>query len=807
METFADLAPLGFPAARVRALEEAFGTGLLPLQRRVLGETGLLRTAESVLIAAPTASGKTLPAELAAVRAIDAGRTAWYMVPTRALAEQKAREFAARHAASGVRVACTSGDCREHDGDILRGRVHLVVAVYEKALALFNRQASLLDGCGVLVADEVQIVGDPERGAGIDFLLTRWRKAPAPRPQLVALSAVLGNPDELAAWLGVRLVRSDARPIPLREGVLDSHSGVFRWRETGTGRTGRETLLPAADGDAHHPALLDALARSHGPLIVFCATKPLAARLALDIAALRTARPGEATTRLRLLPQDRSREALEELLPVGVGLHTADLTPAQRRLVEAAFDDAEVDILVATPTLEQGVNLSAATVVQSPMMIGRAPFGGDGSMVPVSRQRFLNQGGRAGRSGDLIGRSMTIVEDDAEAERAWARLIVPAPEDARSPLGAADTQPLVAALLAKGRPTRTSVEEWFAATLAGSRSPAEVRARVRADLDAGTEGGLWREDALRRLEPTGLGEAVARTGIAAATARAWAELLRGCAEAPGDDAALFLVMLADEWETVATPLGRDERRRGGWPTGLLDRMAGRDELARRLRARLESPTGAPMACHKAARRTLMLAEWLDGLAPYELEYRHETSTGQMARVAGQACWLATAAAEVAGAVGCPAAMSDAFVDLADRLGALGREAPPREEAAQAPPDSVAVDEGSLRTLAFPADDPGAVDFDGARVKLTPNQYQFLLCLARRAGRTVPYAAIHAEVWPDAAVEQQQIPYYRREVQRRLLPRGGADVIATSHGWGLALLVRPERVQLPPVLVALEPVPA
>ncbi len=786
MERFAELAAFGIAASQVATLEAEFGRDLLPLQRRVLAETEMLSRGESVLISAPTAAGKTLPAELAALRAINAGRMALYLVPTRALAEQKAREFAARYGGCGVTVACSTGDRRDDDEAILRGRRHLVVAVYEKAQALIARSPSMLDRCGAIVADEVQIIGDPQRGSCIDFLLTRWRAACAPRPQLVALSAVLGNPGEIADWLGLRVVRSEQRPVPLREGVLNLRTGSFRWREVAGTNAGSEDLV--AEDSPYLEALL-AVAERAGPLIVFCPTRSSANRLAFDVAEpKRNAGNGAACRALSQLPADRSRERLEELLPRRVGLHTADMPPTHRALVEAAFEQGDIDVLVATPTLEQGVNLSAATVVQSPMMIGRGSFGGDGALVPVSRARFLNQGGRAGRSGDGIGRTMVMAEDDAEAERAWRSAILPPPEDVRSPMAERALESHVAHLVCSGAATTTSLlTQWFMRTF-GARSAKETMTRrLGESLEEGVRRELWRVDrGIVRL--SALGEVVARTNLRADTAEEWSRLLSGCAEPSNRAACLLVVMLAPEWDDMPMAMTREERRHAGWPLGLAERIGTRDELARRLTERLRPAGGPPVSHHRAARRTLVMDEWLEGWSVGELEVRHEIATGRMTRIAAQAVWLALAAAEVAGAVWATA-LSDRFADLAEELAELGRT--PAAETKRNEPG------GETRhRLAFPSLDTGHVEFDGRRVELTPNQYRFLACLARRAGTTVHYRTIHEEVWPDAAVEQQQIPYYRREVQKRLLAKGDAPVIRTSQGWGLTLVLKPEEIDLP-----------
>jgi replicative superfamily II helicase len=811
MERFADLAPLGIPGPVLERLTAGFGPALLPLQQQALEQTGLLTRQESLLVAAPTASGKTLLAELAALACLNRLGLVLYLVPTRALAEEKAAEFAARYGPLGIRVACSTRDRRADDAAILAGAVHLTVAVYEKALALLGTRPGLLARFGLLVADEIQLLGDGERGGEVDLFLTRWRRA-VRRPQLLALSAVLGNAEELAEWLGVGLLRSESRPVPLREGVLDLKSGRFRWREARTGERGEETLLdePATGGEEGSLEAVAALARRLGPTILFCATRREALRAAFALAERAPFPPAEvALEALRSLEHDLSRERLEAVLTAGVGLHTADIPGSQRAVVERAFAEGELAVLVATPTLEQGVNLCAAAVVQSPLMVASWRGGLESALVPLSRARFVNQGGRAGRRGDAVGRSMVFAEGALAADRCWRAFVVAPLEAVRSPLGAAPMVGAVAGLLAaREADSAGELRAVLGATLGARRlDAATLDQRLAHDLAEGERAGLWRAEPGRRLALTGLGEVLARTAVEPATLDEWQPLLEALPGAGCRTARVFLVMLAGEWERFPLGVEGAERRRNLWPTGLRQRLATTDPLGARLLERLQQAGGLPFACHRAARRALVLDDWLAGEPLAELELMHGLPSGQMARLASEAAWLAGAAAELAGTLGAAPDVIEGFETLAVELAALTRPleaprsrppapmpAPMPLEATLAPATPEPAPPLAGAALRFPADDPGVVRFRGEAIPLPPIPYDLLRLLAAHAGRVVSYEAIHAAIWPDAQVEQQMIPYHRGRIEKSLGVAAG-DLIETRFKRGLRLRLEPSEVDL------------
>jgi helicase len=119
---------------------------------------------------------------------------------------------------------------------LIRGRYDIALLTYEKFAALALTHPHVLAQAGVIVVDEAQMIADPTRGANLEFIMTlvRMRRREGVEPQVVTLSAVIGETGGLESWLGGRLLRRNERPVPLAEGLLRA-DGSFRHLDPATG--------------------------------------------------------------------------------------------------------------------------------------------------------------------------------------------------------------------------------------------------------------------------------------------------------------------------------------------------------------------------------------------------------------------------------------------------------------------------------------------------------------------------------------------------------------------------------------------
>jgi len=187
---------------------------LRPAQTKAIA-SGLLDK-KSVLVCTPTASGKTLIAEMAAARSITSGDgKAIYIVPLKALATEKYRDFREKYAGL-FRVALAIGDLDSAERRL--SEYDLIICTSEKLDALLRHRAPWLSSVRTLIIDEIHLLNDPGRGPTLEILITIFRQL-IPRLQIVGLSATIGNPEELAEWLDAELVIDTWRPVELKKGV------------------------------------------------------------------------------------------------------------------------------------------------------------------------------------------------------------------------------------------------------------------------------------------------------------------------------------------------------------------------------------------------------------------------------------------------------------------------------------------------------------------------------------------------------------------------------------------------------------
>ena len=187
---------------------------LRPAQEKSVKQ-GLLE-GKNLLVCTPTASGKTLIAELAAMKSIIEGRgKAIYIVPLKALASEKYRDFKKRYGKI-AKVALSIGDVDSSEPYL--AEYDLVVATSEKFDSLIRHQTPWLAKISTVIVDEIHLLNDPQRGPTLEILLTILKKL-LKNVQIIGLSATIGNAQELAEWLDAELVVDDWRPVKLHKGI------------------------------------------------------------------------------------------------------------------------------------------------------------------------------------------------------------------------------------------------------------------------------------------------------------------------------------------------------------------------------------------------------------------------------------------------------------------------------------------------------------------------------------------------------------------------------------------------------------
>ena len=387
----------------------------------------------SVLVAAPTSSGKTVVANYATLLALGAGQRIFYTTPIKALSNQKFRDL--RGWLGIDQVGLLTGD------NSIRGDAPVVVMTTEVLRNMIYTESSALTDLGYVVLDEVHYLQDTYRGPVWEEVIIQLDRS----VRLVCLSATVSNSSEVAEW--IRQVRGHTvevtehhRPVPLRSHFLvaDRHkdrlrefpvlrgqrpnSEVFKFLDTRRrrtpGRRGRSPLGPPRRIDV--VAHLRASARL--PVIYFifsrqacddaaravAATAPrLLDRAQRDrvaaIAAEHTA--GLSPNELAVLDHDSWLEGLSS----GIAAHHAGLVPPFKETVEECFAAGLLQVVFATETLAMGVNLPARSVVIESL----SRFRGEGHVF-LTPADYTQLTGRAGRRG---------IDDEGHAFTMWSRWV------------------------------------------------------------------------------------------------------------------------------------------------------------------------------------------------------------------------------------------------------------------------------------------------------------------------------------------------------------------------------------------------
>lgn len=390
----------------------------------------------NLVLASPTASGKTLVAEFCALKHIleKNGKTI-YLTPLRALASEKYQEFKKytsirKPNGRRIRIGISTGDYDSTDAWL--ERYDIIVTTNEKADSLLRHRAKWMDEISLVVADEVHLLNDGERGPTLEVVLARLMQV-NPDMQVLALSATINNVEEIAEWLKAGYVTTEWRPIQLNEGVVLHEEIQFK------------------DGDARkiekksrNSAINLALntIKSGGQTLIFANTRRKAVTLAKKATSevegllskpVKRALVRDAEKILAAGERTRISEVLAELVQHGTAFHHAGLGGGHRRVIEDSFRRGKIKVLAATPTLAFGVNLPARTVVIQDYRRYEPGYG----YYPISVLEYKQMAGRAGRPkydkvGEAILTAKTSDEADylmesyilAKPERIWSKLAV-----------------------------------------------------------------------------------------------------------------------------------------------------------------------------------------------------------------------------------------------------------------------------------------------------------------------------------------------------------------------------------------------
>ncbi|MEX0991985.1 MAG: DEAD/DEAH box helicase [Actinomycetota bacterium] len=437
-------------------LEEFSARYPFPLDGFQLDAIVALDEGRSVLVAAPTGSGKTVVAEYAIHMALESGRKAFYTTPLKALSNQKFGDLVARYGVE--QVGLLTGD------NTINGEAPVVVMTTEVLRNMLYERSPTLGGLAFVVMDEVHYLQDPYRGAVWEEVLIHL----PPSVDVVCLSATISNAEEFGEWIGTlrgptEVVIEERRPVPLEHHYLVGHQlhpmhvdqegrpapnpylvsldqrelrvpsrgrrssgqrGTIQSRR-GRPREGhrrvyiprREEVVEVLDDAGMLPAIYFIFSRAGCDRSV---------KMVLDAGVRLTTAPEARHIRefaeLRAAWMDEEDlstlgfEEFVEALAAGVASHHAGMLPLFKETVEELFEQGLVKVVFATETLSLGINMPAKTVVLEDLW----KFQGERHEM-LTPGEYTQLTGRAGRrSIDEVGHAVVVYQRDVGFERVAA---------------------------------------------------------------------------------------------------------------------------------------------------------------------------------------------------------------------------------------------------------------------------------------------------------------------------------------------------------------------------------------------------
>ncbi|MBO4552202.1 MAG: DEAD/DEAH box helicase [Candidatus Methanomethylophilaceae archaeon] len=399
-----DVSELDISREIVDALREQGYVTLHPPQVEALPKA---LAGDNLVVAVPTASGKSLIAYITALKAItEKGKKVLYIVPLKALASEKKDDMDRFAQRLGFKTAISIGDLDSEDRWL--NDADFIVATSEKADSLIRHGSKLIDDIGLVIADEIHLIHDPSRGPTLEVALTKLKRRHGDM-QIIALSATISNANDLAMWLDADLVRMDWRPIPLHEGVY------YNWEVTF--ENGVSLDVPQGKDDIWE--MVHQTIEDGGQCIIFVnsrrSTESLAVKYSVNMKSIcgRSLTDEEKT----VIEGDADTTALGRKLSAcvacGMAFHNAGLTARQRKYVEDNFRNGNIKCIVATPTLAAGINLPARRVI----VRDTKRFESNSGNTPIPVMEIKQMCGRAGRPGyDPYGEAILVAKsyDDYE---------------------------------------------------------------------------------------------------------------------------------------------------------------------------------------------------------------------------------------------------------------------------------------------------------------------------------------------------------------------------------------------------------
>jgi len=444
---------------------------LYPAQEEGINQGAL--EGKNIILASPTASGKTLIAFLAAAKnVIENNGKVIYLTPLRALTSEKYEELKTleelkKNNGENVRVYISSGDYSSNSENL--GSGDIIVMTNEKFDSILRNGATWVDRVTLYIADEIHLIGGAHRGPTLEVTLAKILSL-SQESQIIALSATIPNSNQISKWLKANLVKSEWRPVPLKEGVYNyGEIKFFEDRIEKVEVTNKGIPIDIAAG----------VLNDEGQSLIFAETRRKAVSLSLKASEVtnyhlsQDIRKKAEEVSLKILDageETKLTKTLADAVRKGAAFHHAGLDTSRRKIIENAYKEGIIKILCSTPTLAAGVNLPARRVVLNNI---RRYNSETGSFEPISILEYKQMCGRAGRPKyDQYGETVLIFSTNYDPIEIASKYIYGKPEDIKSQLikGNALRTHILATISSLPGMSLEEINELFSNTLMASQN-------------------------------------------------------------------------------------------------------------------------------------------------------------------------------------------------------------------------------------------------------------------------------------------------------------------------------------------------
>jgi len=373
-----DIIELILSANRIKELRQ--------IQKRAL-EHILKDDRRNLLVVAPSASGKTLIGEIACIVKAYGNKKSFYLVPLKALANEKFEDFFKKYNDFDLKITVSTGDF-DISLDIIE-KSDIIITTYERFDSILRKKPDWTRKIGVVVIDEIHNLGDKNRGLLLESLITRLLSYSY--IQLIGLSATIKNPENLAGWLNAQLIKSEERPCELRYKIIKTSNKLKTIKE----------LIPD-------------LIENNIQTLIFTRTRKEAENLANRLKDIIKSKLSiEEILEIETYSESIIDSMLDfDIISSGVGYHHAGLDHGSRILVEKMFNNYLLKVICCTTTLASGLNTPAKVVIIKDVKM----FNENTNKVEFIPRNKLHQiAGRAGRHSHDIGFAIILVSNEEEA--------------------------------------------------------------------------------------------------------------------------------------------------------------------------------------------------------------------------------------------------------------------------------------------------------------------------------------------------------------------------------------------------------